>query len=292
MSSKEQRFTTSRVRSSYASVVVSMTLVLFALGLLGTLLLSARTLGAAVRENFTFTLVLSEEASEADLRTLLKTQQLAAYTKSAVLVTKEEAATALQEELGEAFIQFLGYNPLSNTIDLKLKSEVVANDQWKDLRNTLVQDALINEVLYDPDLIGQVNQNAEKLSLVLAGASLLLLVIALALINSSIRLTIYSKRFTLKTMQLVGATSAFIRRPYLRTSLALGTLSAVLSTLLLLLAGRLVEGYFPQLIQLLSKEHMAFVFLGILVLGLLVPGLSTALAIRKYLKLRTNELYY
>ncbi len=292
MSSKEQRFTSSRVRSSYASVVVSMTLVLFALGLLGVLLVSGRTLGAAVRENFTFTLVLSEEATEADLRTLLKTQQLASYTKSAVLVTKEEAAAELQEELGEEFIQFLGYNPLSNTIDLKLKSEVVANDEWKTLRASLMQEALVTDVLYDPDLIGRVNQNAERLSLLLAGASLVLLIIALALINSSIRLTIYSKRFTLKTMQLVGATSAFIRRPYVRTSLFLGALSALLSILLLVVLGQLMTGYFPQLMALLSGEHLLVVFSGMILMGLLVPGVSTALAIRKYLKLRTNELYY
>ena len=292
MSSKEQKFTSSRVRSSYLSVVISMTLVLFVLGTLGVLVLSARDLGAAVRENFTFTLVLDEDIPEAELRTLLKAQQLASYAKSAELVTKEQAAAHLQEDLGEDFVSFLGYNPLSNTIDINLRAEIVAVGDLDVLKKELIAQDYIIDVLYDRDLVGLINDNIEKITYLLFAAALLLLMVALALINSSIRLTIYSKRFLLKTMQLVGATSGFIRRPYLINSLLLGILSTILSVALLLLSGWAFNQYFPAFALLITRETFLMVSLLLLILGLIVPGVSTAIAIRRYLKLRTNELYY
>ena len=292
MSSKEQKFTTSRVRSSYLSVVISMTLVLFVVGVLGHLVLSAKDLGKAVRENFTFTLVLDESVPEEELRTLLKSQQLANYSKNATLITKEDAALQLQEDLGEDFVDFLGYNPLSNTIDINLNADFVASGDLETLKASLLEDDYIKDVLYDPDLIGLVNQNIEKITILLIAASVVLLIVALALINSSIRLTIYSKRFLLKTMQLVGATSAFIRRPYVLTSILLGLVSAVLSLLLLYGLGVALESYFPAISALFSVQTTTFVLAAVVALSILVPGVSTAVAIRRYLKLRTNELYY
>lgn len=292
MSSKEQKFTTSRVRSSYLSVVISMTLVLFVVGVLGHLVLSAKDLGEAVRENFTFTLVLDERVPEEELKTILKSQQLAPYAKSAVLITKEEAAQTLQEDLGEDFVDFLGYNPLSHTIDVNLKAEVVATGDLEQLSAQIKADEFVSDVLYDPDLIGLVNENIEKITLLLVGISVVLLVVALALINSSIRLTIYSKRFLLKTMQLVGATSAFIRGPYVWTSVSLGLISAALSTGLLYGLGMGLEAYFPAVAAIFTLETTTLVLAGVVALSILVPGISTAVAIRRYLKLRTNELYY
>jgi len=292
MSSKEQKFTTSRVRSSYLSVVISMTLVLFVVGVLGHLVLSAKDLGKAVRENFTFTLVLDESVPEEELRTLLKSQQLANYSKNATLISKEDAALQLQEDLGEDFVDFLGYNPLSNTIDINLNADFVASGDLETLKASLLEDDYIKDVLYDPDLIGLVNQNIEKITILLIAASVVLLIVALALINSSIRLTIYSKRFLLKTMQLVGATSAFIRRPYVLTSILLGLVSAVLSLLLLYGLGVALESYFPAISALFSVQTTTFVLAAVVALSILVPGVSTAVAIRRYLKLRTNELYY
>ena len=292
MSSKEQKFTSSRVRSSYASVVVSMTLVLFVLGVLGVLVFSAKDLSRTVRENFTFTLVLSEDIPEAELRTLLKSQQLASYAKQATLITKEEAAEQLKSDLGEDFVAFLGYNPLSNTIDVNLNAAFVASGDLVALREELMERDYITDVLYDRDLVTLVNDNIEKITYVLAGAASVLLLVALALINSSIRLTIYSKRFLLKTMQLVGATSGFIRRPYLISSLLLGLLSALLSSILLYGAFYGFALYFPAFDTLLQQETFLKVVGVLVVMGLIVPGVSTAIAIRRYLKLRTNELYY
>jgi cell division transport system permease protein len=269
-----------------------MTLVLFVVGVLGHLVLSAKDLGKAVRENFTFTLVLDESVPEEELRTLLKSQQLANYSKNATLITKEDAALQLQEDLGEDFVDFLGYNPLSNTIDINLNADFVASGDLETLKASLLEDDYIKDVLYDPDLIGLVNQNIEKITILLIAASVVLLIVALALINSSIRLTIYSKRFLLKTMQLVGATSAFIRRPYVLTSILLGLVSAVLSLLLLYGLGVALESYFPAISALFSVQTTTFVLAAVVALSILVPGVSTAVAIRRYLKLRTNELYY
>ena len=292
MSSKEQKFTASRVRSSYMSVVVSMTLVLFVLGLLGTLVFSAKDLSRTVRENFTFTLVLKESVPEAELKTLLKEQQLASYAKGAVLITKEEAAQSLAADLGEDFVDFLGYNPLSNTIDINLNAEVVANGDLDQLKGEMMNSPYVKDVLYDRDLVALVNDNIERISLILIGASFILLIVALALINSSIRLTIYSKRFLLKTMQLVGATSRFIRTPYLLNSLLLGLISTLLALGLLAGAGYVGANYFPGLEQLFSTEILSLVAVAMLAVGLIVPGVSTSIAIRRYLKLRTNELYF
>ena len=269
-----------------------MTLVLFVLGVLGILVFSAKDLSRTVRENFTFTLVLEEDIPEAELRTMLKSQQLAPYAKQATLVTKEEAAEALKADLGEDFVAFLGYNPLSNTIDVNLTAEFVAAGNLDALREELIAADYITEVLYDRDLVTLVNDNIEKITYILAGAAAVLLLVALALINSSIRLTIYSKRFLLKTMQLVGATSGFIRRPYLINSLGLGVLSAALSSGILYGALYGFAQYFPAFDTLFTEETFLKVVGVLLLMGLIVPGVSTAVAIRRYLKLRTNELYY
>ena len=269
-----------------------MTLVLFVLGVLGVLVFSAQDLSRTVRENFTFTLVLEEDIPEAELRTMLKTQQLASYAKQATLVTKDEAAESLKADLGEDFVSFLGYNPLSNTIDVNLTAEFVAAGDLDALRTELISGEYITDVLYDRDLVSLVNDNIEKITYILAGAAGVLLLVALALINSSIRLTIYSKRFLLKTMQLVGATSGFIRQPYLINSLLLGVLSAALSSGLLYGALSGFARYFPAFDTLFTTETFIRVVGVLLVMGLVVPGVSTAIAIRRYLKLRTNELYY
>jgi len=269
-----------------------MTLVLFVLGLLGTLVFSAKDLSRTVRENFTFTLVLKESVPEAELKTLLKEQQLAPYAKGAVLITKEEAAQSLAADLGEDFVDFLGYNPLSNTIDINLNAEVVANGDLDQLKGEMMSSPYVKDVLYDRDLVALVNDNIERISLILIGASFILLIVALALINSSIRLTIYSKRFLLKTMQLVGATSRFIRTPYLLNSLLLGLMSTLLALGLLAGAGYLGANYFPGLEHLFSTEILSLVAVVMLAVGLIVPGVSTSIAIRRYLKLRTNELYF
>jgi len=298
MSSKEQKFTSRRVRSSYLSVVISMTLVLFVIGVLGHLVLSARDLAKVVRENFTFTLVLDDNTSVEDATNLRNQLNLDSTTywemvpKSANLISKDDAAKNLQADLGEDFVDFLGFNPLSHTIDVNIMDSVVAYGDLQQVSEKYKTLDFVNDVLYDPDLIDKVNKNIEKMSWLLGGITIVLLLIALALINASIRLTIYSKRFLLKTMQLVGATSSFIRRPYIWTSVILGLISAVFSLGLLYGLGMGLAAYFPAFSAIFSVDTTIFVVVGVVLLSIVVPGISTVVAIRRYLKLRTNELYY
>ncbi len=298
MSSKEQKFTSRRVRSSYLSVVISMTLVLFVVGVLGHLVLSATDLAKVVRENFTFTLVLDDSTSFVDAKSLRNQLNVDSITyweivpESANLISKDDAAKNLQADLGEDFVDFLGFNPLSHTIDVNIKDSVVAYGDLQQVSEKYKTLEFVNDVLYDPDLIDKVNKNIEKMSWLLGAISIVLLLIALALINASIRLTIYSKRFLLKTMQLVGATSSFIRRPYIWTSVVLGLISAVFSLGLLYGLGMGLAAYFPAFSAIFTVDTTIFVVVGVVLLSIVVPGISTVVAIRRYLKLRTNELYY
>jgi cell division transport system permease protein len=215
MSNREEKFNKRRLRTAYFSVSISIALVLFMIGVLSVLVLNARTLAREMRENFTFTLLLKADAPEVDMRQLVKELQLMDYVKETEFISKDEAAEILQDELGEDFVDFLGYNPLSDALDIRLNADYVVTNEIEKIKNELSEHPLVTEVVYDPNLIQLVNENIERIGLILLGAIVLLLVIAIALINSSIRLTIYSRRFLIKTMQLVGATKGFIQKPFL-----------------------------------------------------------------------------
>ncbi len=292
MTNKEENFNKRRLRSAYFSVTVSIALVLFLVGMLGVLVLNARTLAKEMRENFTFTVLLKNEAPEVEIRQLLKELQLKPYVKSAELISKEEAAKTLQEELGEDFVEFLGYNPLTDVLDIHLKEQFVVTTEIEKIKEDLAKSPIITEVVYDPNLIQLVNENIERIGLILGAGIVLLLIISIALINSSIRLTIYSRRFLLKTMQLVGATSGFIQRPFLLRSLRLGAIGAGIAALLLVVLGYAVNQYLPELTQLLDAGKLALVFVLMLVLGMAISFVSTWLAVNKFLKIKTDEIHY
>jgi len=292
MSNKEEKFNKRRLRSAYFSVTVSIALVLFMVGMLGVLVLNARTLAKEMRENFTFTVILKSDIPEVDIRQFVKELQLKEYVKEAELISKDEAAKSLQEELGEDFVDFLGYNPLTDVLDIRLKEEYVVTEEIDKIKTEITNNPIVTEVVYDPNLIQLVNENIERIGLILAGGILLLLVISIALINSSIRLTIYSRRFLLKTMQLVGATRSFIQRPFLMRSLRLGAIGAVIAAFLLLLVGYGVNHYLPEFMHLLELQKLAIVFGIMLLLGMAISWVSTWLAVNKFLNIKTDEIHY
>jgi cell division transport system permease protein len=292
MSSKEEKFNKRRLRSAYFSVTVSIALVLFMVGMLGVLVLNARTLAKEMRENFTFTVLLKSDAAEVDVRQFVKELQLKKYVKEAELISKDEAAEMLQEELGEDFVDFLGYNPLTDVLDIRLNADFVVSEEIEKIKEEINQNPIVTEVVYDPNLIQLVNENIERIGLILAGGIFLLLIISIALINSSIRLTIYSRRFLLKTMQLVGATRSFIQRPFLIRSLRLGAIGAVIAALLLLAVGYAVNQYLPEFTQLLDVSKLVFVFGAMLLLGMIISFVSTWFAVNKFLKIKTDEIHY
>ena len=292
MSSKEEKFNKRRLRSAYMSVTISIALVLFMVGLLSVLVLNARTLAKEMRENFTFTLLLKSDAAEVDVRQLVKELQLKEYVKEAEYISKDEAANLLQQDLGEDFVEFLGYNPLTDALDIRLNADYVNTTEIERIKAELSANPLVTEVVYDPNLIQLVNENIERIGLLLLGAILLLLFIAIALINSSIRLTIYSRRFLIKTMQLVGATRNFIQKPFLARSVRLGIVGAVLAAALMVLAGVVANNYLPELIALLTPTILIVVFVVMIGMGVLISLVSTWFAVNKFLKIKTDEIHY
>ncbi len=278
--------------SSYFSVVLSIALVLFLLGILGILVLNTKKMADHFKEQITISVFLKESAKEVEIDQLQKSLAMAEYTKTATYVSKDEAAEKHTEEIGENFIEFLGYNPLKNSIDVNLNADFVSPEQIEAIAAEITAKGYVEEVSYDQPLVGLLNDNVKRISLWILVASGIFTFIAVLLINSSIRLSIYSKRFIIKTMQMVGATKTFIRRPFIWTNVKLGMLGSVVA--LLALGGVLfyINENFPDLGLFDDGSILVILFVGVFVLGLLISLISTYLATQRFLNLRTDELYY
>lgn len=285
------RFERRRLSTSYFSVVVSISLVLFMLGMVGLILLQAKKLSTYVKENIAVTVYIKDSVNEADIKRLQKSLDAAKYTKETDYVDKETAANRLREELGEDFVEFLGYNPLSTSIDIYLNAEFANPDSVAGIEQQLLLNPKVKEVVYQRDLLSFVNENVRKISILLGGFALLLLIVSIALINSTIRLAIYSKRFIIRSMQLVGATQGFIRRPFVRRGVLHGFYGAVIA--LILLSGVIYYARLkaPEILDANDVELFASLFALVIALGIIISWLSTTLAVRRYLRLRTNQLY-
>ncbi|WP_430906118.1 cell division protein FtsX [Maribacter sp. 2-571] len=278
--------------SSYFSVVLSIALVLFLLGALGMLLLNTKKMADHFKEQITISLFLKESAKEIEINQLQKTLALAEHVKSAVYVSKEEAAERHSKEIGENFMAFLGYNPLKDAIDVQLMADFVTPERIEEMVSEMTAKAYVAEVSYDKPLVGLLNDNVKKIGFWILVASGIFTFIAVLLINSSIRLSIYAKRFIIKTMQMVGATKAFIRRPFIWTNIRLGMLGAVLA--ILALGGLLyyLNTVFPELGLFGDYTEIAILLGGVFLLGILISWISTFFATQRFLNLRTDELYY
>ncbi len=292
MSSSFEKYQKRRLITSYFSVVISIALVLFLLGILGLLVLNTKKVADYFKETIAVGVYFKDTAKEVEMKHLEKTLSLADYTKSIKFVSKEEAAEAHSETLGEDFIDYLGENPLQNSIDLYLNADFVSTDKVADIAADIQSKDFVEEVTYDKPLISLLNDNIKKISLWILIISGIFTFIAVLLINSSIRLSVYAKRFTIKTMQMVGATKRFIRRPFVWKSVRLGILGALIA-----LAGMAAVLYyanktFPQLTLLDDPLLIGALFGGVFVLGIIITWFSTFLATQRFLNLRTDELYY
>lgn len=278
--------------SSYFSVVLSIGLVLFLLGILGLLVLNTKKLADHFKEQISISVFLKDTAKQVEIDQLQKTLSLADYTKSATYITKEEAAEQHSEEIGENFLDFLGYNPLKNSIDVKLKADFVSTEQIEEIAADLSSKPYVQEVNYDKPLIALLNENVKKISFWILVASGIFTFIAVLLINSSIRLSIYSKRFIIKTMQMVGATKMFIRMPFIIINIKLGILGAVIALIILGIVAYYLNINFPELGLFQDPAVLVLLFLGVFVLGVLISLISTYFATQRFLNLRTDDLYY
>jgi len=288
---QEERYYQRRIATSYVTTVISITLVLFLLGLLGMFILHAKKLSDYVKENIGFSIMIREGVKETGIMELKKKLDNAYYVKSTEYIPRERAAEKLEDELGEDFISFLGYNPLLTAIDLRLKAAYANPDSISRIEHRLLTNPEVKEVFYQKSLVDLINRNLEKISLILLAFSGILLFIAIVLINNTIRLSVYSKRFIIRSMQLVGATEGFIRRPFLYRSVLNGCISAVIAIGFLIVITYFSVEQLPELLELQDITMLLLLVAFIFLLGVFFSWLSTYFSVRKYLRIKTDLLY-
>lgn len=292
MSKQEEKYNKRRLKSTYITSVISTSLVLFMLGILGMIILHAQKISNQVKENIGFSIYMKEEAKESDILMFQKSVDIKDFTKSTEYITKEKAAADLSKDLGEDFINFLGYNPLTAKIDVKLKAAFANNDSLSKIEKDLVKNPVVKEVYYQKSLVQVVNDNVKRISIFILSFSSLLLIIAIALINNVIKLSVYSKRFLIKTMQLVGATQSFIRRPFIIKGVLSGIYGALVSIIFLTGILYLAQDNFPEIFNIQDIDLYLIVFGTVIILGIVFSWISTFFAVRKYLNMKTDSLYY
>ncbi len=291
MADAPDKYARRRARSSTISTVIGISLVLYMLGILSVLLLNAQKLSNYVKENIQVDVYLSQGASEADMMRVKKSLDAEAFSKSTNFISKEEAAKQLTENLGEDFVSFLGYNPLEAVVELKLHSAYAHPDSVEAIARGIEARSEVSEVVYSPNLIRQVNENVNKIGLVLLGFSLLLLLVAVALINNTIRLTIYSKRFIIKSMQLVGATGSFIQRPFIAAGILHGVYASFIAIMLIIGMMYAIRTELPEFFELNDLIMFIKLFALVALLGIAISGLSTLFAVRRYLRGDSSKFY-
>ena len=286
----EEKFNKRRLISTYFSVVVSISLVLFLTGIIGILLVNSKKVADHFKEQIVMTIYLKDSAKEIELKQLQKTLRLNAATKKVIYVSKEEASQRHANEIGEDFMEFLGYNPLLNSIDVYFKASFLNPAVVSKLSKDIALYSYVNEVVYDRPLLELLDENIKKITFWMLLASGIFIIVAVLLINSSIRLSIYSKRLIIKTMQLVGATKSFIRRPFIKTHLLMSTLGAIIAMSGMALVLYEMEKRFPELQIFEHPLEPALVFVGVFILGLGITIISTFFATQRYLNLKSDAV--
>jgi cell division transport system permease protein len=291
MSSSYDKFQKRRLISSYFSVVLSVFLVLFLLGMLGLFIINSKKLADDFRENIAMTVFFKNEANDTIIKSFNAELKRAPFAKTFEYVSKDAAAKQHTDIIGEDFVTFLGENPLQNSFDIHLKADYVYKDSIAKVESQLRKNPMISDIVYDKQLVNLVNDNIKKVSMWILIISGFFTVIAVLLINSSLRLSIHSNRFIIKTMQMVGATKAFIRKPFVLRSVRLGMIGAGLAIIALIGVLIYLESNFPDLGLLDDQLLIALVLISVFGIGVLITWLSTYFATQRFLNLRTDDLY-
>ncbi len=292
MSKSFEKYQKRRLRSSYISVVISISLVLFLLGVLGLLVLNTKKVSNYFKESAAITLFLKNDLNRDQILNLQVSIDEQSFTKSTKFISKEEAAEIYKKANGEDFMDFLGYNPLENSIDIYVKGDFVSPEKMEEIEQIYKTNQYVSSVSYDKPLIDLLTKNVRRISLFILVFCGLATLVVVVLINSSIRLSVYSKRFTIKTMQMVGATKRFIRKPFIWNSVKLGIIGAVLAIIELALLLYYMNATFPEFGMIDNRIELASLFGIIFGMGILITWISTFLATQRFLNLRTDELYY
>lgn len=287
----EEKFHRRRLRGSYVSVIISVSLVLFILGLFGLLVLYIQERSNEVKENIGFTIYLHDEVGETDISRLKKAVELSPYTRTIEYISKEQAVEIMKKDLGEDFMNYLDYNPLLACLVVKVTPEYAHSDSLAAIKQQLMRSSKIKEIDYEAPLIEKVQAKLRTIGMITLSFAALLLIVSIALINNSIRLAIYSRRFIIKSMQLVGATQPFIRKPFVQRGIMHGIYSAIIAMILTLAVIYYGQQYLPDFIQFQQLEILASLFGLMLLLGVIISWVSTSLAVRKFLRTRSNKLY-
>ncbi len=292
MSKSFEKYQKRRLRYSYISVVISISLVLFLIGVLGLLVLNTKKVSNYFKESAAITLYLENDVSRDKILNLQVSIDEQAFTKSTQFISKEDAAEIYKKENGEDFMDFLGYNPLENSIDIYVKAEFVSPEKMQEIETLYKDNQFVSSVSYDKPLIDLLTKNVKRISLFILVFCGLATLVVVVLINSSIRLSVYSKRFTIKTMQMVGASKRFIRKPFIWNSVKLGIIGALFAIFQLALLLFYLNQSFPEFGMIDDRVEMASLFGIIFAMGILITWISTFMATQRFLNLRTDELYY
>lgn len=292
MSRKRGNHSVTYFDMQFITSTISTMLVLLLLGLVVFFVLAANNLSVYVKENISFSILLSEDMKEADILKLQRTLNQEPFVKSTDYISKEQALSELSESMGADPQEFLGYNPFTASIEIRLHSLYVNSDSIAQIEQQIRSNTDIQDVLYRKELIDAVNENIRKISLGLLGMAVVLTLISFALINNTIRLTIYSKRFLIHTMKLVGASWGFIRRPFLARNFWVGVLSALLADAILMGGAYYLVMYEPELIRVVTPDIMLLVAGAVLVFGVLITWMCALISINKYLRMKASTLYY
>ena len=280
-----------RILSSSASVVISLSLVLFVIGLLGLVLINAQRLSNYVKENIGFTIMLKEGVNEIEIMNFQKILDAADFAKSSTFVSKEQATKDLQNDLGEDFVSFLGYSPLLASVDVKLNASYANTDSLAAIKAELNVYPVVHTIFYQENLIDKLNSNVNRLSFFSLSFCLLLFIIAFALINNTIRLSVYSKRFLIRTMRLVGATNSFIQKPFLVKGIYQGIYSSIFAIFMLIGSIQLIQSETASMLNITDLKIIGFIFILIFIFGFFLSWISTFFAVRKFIKQNESELY-
>ena len=289
MENIEEKHTKRKLASSYISVVVSMTVVLFLIGFLGIFILNSKKVSDHFKEQIVLSIFIKDSAKNIQIKQLQKTLSLKESIRKVTYVSKEEASRLYANEIGEDFLEFLGYNPLLNSIDIFLNAQFVKSGEINSLIQTLERYDYIDEIIYDEPLVELLEENIEQISLWIMVLSGIFILVAVLLINSSIRLSIFSKRLVIKTMQLVGANKSFIRKPFIKNHIMMAIISSILSLSGLMLLILSIDKNIPELKLLSNQVELFLIFTFVLVVGIVITFFSAFFATQRYLK---NKILY
>ena len=292
MINQEDKITKRRLTTSVVTTIISISIVLYMLGILCFVIIGGNNLSNYFKENIGFSVYMQSDAPKSEILALKRTLDAAYYTKSTKYITKEQATIELKKELGEDFLDLSGYNPLPPTIEVSINAAFSNQNNLKIIETEILKNPYVREITYQRPLVDAVNNNIKKISYTLLIICGVLLLIAIILIHNTLRLNVYAKRFVIKSMLLVGANSRFIRRPFIYKGVIQGFLASLIAIILLVFTLWAGNYYFPDIINIREFELYLLVFGAVITIGFIISWISTFFAVRKFIKMKTDNLYY